>query len=331
MCLDGATLPGGKTIRTGKLRGELSEGMLCGGSELGVDDALYPGAGVDGILVLREEYPLGVDVRPLLGLGDTVVDFDILANRPDCLCMWGVARESAAAFDVPFVKPEIAVTEHGGDIRDEARVEVLDSELCPRYAARVVKNVRIGPSPMWMRAYLHAAGMRSINNIVDITNFVMLETGHPMHAFDLGRVAGRHIVVRRARPAETLRTLDGKNHVLREDMLVIADAEHATGLAGIMGGEESEITENTKEILFECAAFDRASTRVTAARWASARSPPPALKKAFRPPRSWRRWTAPASSWKCWMRAIPCPASSTGIPGRSPSARFRPASRAYAA
>lgn len=264
VCLDGATLPGGKTIRTGKLRGELSEGMLCGGSELGVDDALYPGAGVDGILVLCEEYPLGVDVRPLLGLGDTVVDFDILANRPDCLCMWGVARESAAAFDVPFVKPEIAVTEHGGDIRDEARVEVLDSELCPRYAARVVKNVRIGPSPMWMRAYLHAAGMRSINNIVDITNFVMLETGHPMHAFDLGRVAGRHIVVRRARPAETLRTLDGKNHVLREDMLVIADAEHATGLAGIMGGEESEITENTKEILFECAAFDRASTRVTA-------------------------------------------------------------------
>ncbi len=264
VCVDGATLPGGKVIKAGKLRGETSEGMLCGGSELGVDDALYPGAGVDGILVFREDHPLGIDVRPLLGLGDTVIDFEILANRPDCQCVWGVARETAAALGVPFVKPEITVVEAGGDINREARVDVRDAALCPRYAARVVKNIRVGPSPLWLRAYLHGAGMRSINNIVDITNFVMLETGHPMHAFDLSKVAGRHIIVRRANEGEMLRTLDGKEHTLTGDMLVIADEERATGLAGIMGGEESEITAETREILFECAAFDRASTRVTA-------------------------------------------------------------------
>ena len=264
VCLDGATLPGGKQIKAGKLRGELSEGMLCSGAELGVDDALYPGAGVNGILVFREELPLGEDVKPYLGLGDTVVDFDILANRPDCQCVWGIARESAAAFDVPFQKPEISFNAHPGSIADSARVDVLDTGLCPRYAARVVKNVRVAPSPMWLRTYLHAAGMRSINNVVDITNFVMLETGHPMHAFDLDKVRGHHIIVRRAKDGEPLRTLDGKEYTLNRNMLVIADEEGPTGLAGIMGGEESEITENTHELLFECAAFDRACTRVTA-------------------------------------------------------------------
>ncbi|MCL1965172.1 MAG: phenylalanine--tRNA ligase subunit beta [Firmicutes bacterium] len=264
VCLDGAALPGGKAIKAGKLRGVESRGMLCGGSELGVDDSLYPGAGVDGILIFREEHPLGVDVRPLLGLGDTAVEYDILANRPDCQCVWGVARESAAAFGVPFKMPLIAFAEHGGDVHEEVTVEVLDTALCPRYAARVVKNVRVGPSPLWLRAYLHGAGMRSINNIVDITNFVMLETGHPMHAFDLSRVKGRRIIVRRAAPGETLRTLDGKDHMLTDRMLVIADAERATGLAGIMGGEESEIAGTTAELLFECAAFDRTSVRLTA-------------------------------------------------------------------
>lgn len=265
VCLPGATLPGlDKPIRAGKLRGVESCGMLCGGSELGVDDALYPGAGVDGILVFHEEHPLGIDALPLLGLGDTVVDFEILANRPDCQCVWGVARETAVAFGTTFKKPDITLTERGGTYQGEARVDVLDTDLCPRYTARIVKNIRIGPSPLWLRAYLHAAGMRAINNIVDITNFVMLETGHPMHAFDLSQVAGQQIIVRRAKAGEQLRTLDGKDHTLTENMLVIADAEHATGLAGIMGGEESEITENTREILFECAAFDRTSTRLTA-------------------------------------------------------------------
>ena len=264
VCLDGAKLPGGKEIKTGKLRGVLSEGMLCGGSELGVDDSLYPGAGVNGIMIFHEELPLGVDVRPLIGKDDTVVDFDILANRPDCQCIWGLARESAAAFNTAFKKPEITFKAHSGSIENEAKVEVLDHDLCPRYACRVVKNVRVAPSPMWLRAYLHAAGMRSINNVVDITNFVMLETGHPMHAFDLAKVHGRHIIVRRAAEGEPLRTLDGKEYSLGSSMLVIADEQGPTGLAGIMGGEESEITEETKEILFECAAFDRANIRVTA-------------------------------------------------------------------
>ncbi len=263
VCLDGATLPGGHSIKTGKLRGVLSEGMLCSGQELGVDEGLYPGAGVNGILVFNEEHPLGSDVKPIFGFGDTVVDFDILANRPDCLSVWGIARESSAAFKTEFNLPSLSFDEKDGDISKEVDIEVRDADLCPRYAARIVKNVRIGPSPDWLKTFLHAAGMRSINNIVDITNFVMLETGHPMHAFDLSRVRGRKIIVRRAAEAEILRTLDGKEHTLNSDMLVIADAENATGLAGIMGGEESEITEETHEVLFECAAFDRANIRIT--------------------------------------------------------------------
>ncbi|MEG0146792.1 MAG: phenylalanine--tRNA ligase subunit beta, partial [Clostridia bacterium] len=193
------------------------------------------------------------------------IDFEILANRPDCLSIWGLARESSAVLGEYCVMPEIAVEETGkGRFSDYARVQVLDDQLCPRYCARVMEGVKVGPSPLWMRAYLHAAGVRPINNIVDITNFVMLETGHPMHAFDLSKVKDHTIVVRRANPGETLTTLDGKTHKLTRDMLVIADAEKATGLAGIMGGEESEITQDTTQVLFESAAFDRANSRLTA-------------------------------------------------------------------
>ena len=259
----GAKLPGGVTIKKGKLRGVESQGMLCSGPEIGVPVELYPSVGDAGLLVFQEEYPLGADVRPIFGLDDTVVDFEILANRPDCLCVWGVARETAAAMGTELRLPEIKVAEAGGDINDYARVDVLESELCPRYAAKVVKNVRIGPSPAWMRQYLHAAGMRSINNIVDITNFIMLETGHPMHAFDLSKVRGQHIIVRRANAGETLTTLDGKEHPLSGSELMICDEQGPTGLAGIMGGEESEITDETREILLECAAFDRTAIRLT--------------------------------------------------------------------
>lgn len=259
----GAKLPGGITIKKGKLRGVESQGMLCSGPEIGVPVELYPSVGDAGLLVFQEDYPLGTDVREIFGLNDTVVDFEILANRPDCLCVWGVARETAAAMGTPLRLPEIRVVEAGGDIHDYARVDVLEPTLCPRYAAKVVKNVRIGPSPAWMRQYLHAAGMRSINNIVDITNFIMLETGHPMHAFDLSKVRGGHIIVRQAKAGETLTTLDGKEHPLSGSELMICDEMGPTGLAGIMGGEESEITEETKEILFECAAFDRTSIRLT--------------------------------------------------------------------
>jgi phenylalanyl-tRNA synthetase beta chain len=268
----GATLPGGHAggdnsspirIRPGKLRGEVSDGMLCSGAELGVPDSLYPGAGVDGILIFNEPHQPGSDVKPILGIDDTVFDFEVLANRPDCLSVWGIARESAAVLGTSFAKPEISARESAGPVTDYASVTVLDYGLCPRYVACAIDNARVAPSPMWMRKALRGAGVRPINNIVDITNYVMLETGHPMHAFDLDRARDRKIVVRRANPGETLTTLDGKERTLTDAMLVIADAENATGLAGIMGGEESEITESTKTILFECAAFDRTGIRLT--------------------------------------------------------------------
>lgn len=259
----GAHLPGGVKIKKGKLRGVESCGMLCSADELGVPVELYPSVGDAGLLIFQEDYPLGADVRPILGIDDTVMDFEVLANRPDCLSVWGIARETAVACGTAFHKPEITVTEVGGDIHDHVQVEVLDTDLCPRYVARVINNVRVGPSPMWLRKYLHGAGMRSINNVVDITNFVMLETGHPMHAFDLDMVEGRHIIVRRAVEGEHITTLDGKPHPLTPGQLVICDATKPSCLAGIMGGEESEITEKTHTVMFECAVFDRASVRVT--------------------------------------------------------------------
>ncbi len=262
--LDGAHLPGGK-IKKGKMRGEVSMGMLCSGPELDVPAGLYPHIGDAGIIEIFEDVKPGTDVKEVFGLGDDIIDFEILANRPDCLSVWGLARESSAVLEEHFVMPEIAVEETGkGTFDDYAKVEVHDETLCPRYCARVITDVKIGPSPMWMRKYLYGAGIRPINNIVDITNFVMLETGHPMHAFDLSKVKDQTIVVRRAKPGEHLTTLDGKEHVLDETMLVIADRENATGLAGIMGGEESEIVDDTASVLFECAAFERANNRVTA-------------------------------------------------------------------
>jgi phenylalanyl-tRNA synthetase beta chain len=217
-----------------------------------------------GLLIFHEEYPLGTDVKTIFGLNDTVIDFEILANRPDCLCAWGVARETAVALKTEFKKPAISVKEADGSIHDFVKVTVKDTDFCPRYVARVVKNVRIGPSPLWLRKYLYGAGMRSINNVVDITNFVMLETGHPMHAFDLGKVRGGEIIVRKAAKGETIKTLDGKEHALAGIELLICDAEGPTGVAGIMGGEESEITESTRTLMFECAAFDRTGTRLAA-------------------------------------------------------------------
>ena len=263
VALDGSTLPGGVHIKKGKLRGMVSEGMLCAATELKVPNELYPNVGDAGLLIFKEDYPVGSDVKPILGLDDYAVDFEILANRPDCLCALGVARETAAALGTVYRAPVVTVTEAGGDIRNEVSVRVEDPDLCPRYTARVIKNVRIAPSPMWLRKYLHGAGLRSINNIVDITNYLMIEYGHPMHAFDLSKVRGRQIVVRRAHDAEKLTTLDGETRTLRASDLVICDEERATGLAGIMGGEESEITESTAEVMFECASFDRTAIRLT--------------------------------------------------------------------
>ena len=259
----GAVLPGGKHIKKGKLRGVESYGMLCSGPELDVPVDLYPSVGDEGILIFNEEYPLGADVKPILGIDDQIVDFEILANRPDCQCVWGVARETAVTLGTEFRKPEVKVQGVPGKMEDYVHIEVRDTDLCPRYVARVVKNVRVAASPMWLRKALHGCGVRSINNIVDITNYVMLETGHPMHAFDLSKVRDGHIIVRRAHEGETIVTLDGKERALSPDMLVIADRERATGIAGVMGGEESEIVEGTQTVMFESAAFEHANIRVT--------------------------------------------------------------------
>ena len=259
----GAVLPGGVKIKKGKLRGVDSYGMCCSGPEINVPDYLYPSVGDKGLLIFHEDYAPGSDVRPILGVDDTIVDFEILANRPDCLSVWGVAREAAVTLGTKFNKPEIKVNTVPGRMEDYVHIDVQDTELCPRYCARIVKNVKIGPSPMWMRKALNAAGVRAINNIVDITNYVMLETGHPMHAFDMAKVKDKHIIVRRANEGETIVTLDGKERELTTSMLMIADQTNATGIAGVMGGEESEITDDTTTVMFEIAAFDRTNIRLT--------------------------------------------------------------------
>jgi phenylalanyl-tRNA synthetase, beta subunit, non-spirochete bacterial len=264
VALNGAKLPGGLKIKKGKLRGIVSEGMLCAATELNVPQDLYPSVGDEGLLIINEDVPVGSDIKPVLGIDDTVIDFEILANRPDCMCAVGIARETAVVMGTAFNAPDTAVNEADGDIHDFVKIDVEDTDLCKRYVGRVVKNIRVKPSPMWLRKALHGAGMRSINNIVDITNYVMLEMGHPMHAFDLDVVKDNHIIVRKAKKGETLKTLDEKEHTLTGIELLICDGEGPTGLAGIMGGLESEITENTKTLLFECAAFDRTGTRLAA-------------------------------------------------------------------
>ncbi|MGI6188407.1 MAG: phenylalanine--tRNA ligase subunit beta [Clostridiales bacterium] len=264
VALDGAVLPGELQINRSEIRGVESWGMLCSGEELGLTDDDYPGAEIDGILVLNEEYPLGMDIREALGLDDEVIEFEITSNRPDCLSITGIAREAAVTLDSVFRMPRIEVKPGIGDVNAEAAVKINEPELCPRYCARVVKDVKIGPSPRWMQQKLAAAGVRPINNIVDITNYVMLEMGQPMHAFDLDKLAGKTIVVRRANKGEKLITLDEKERLLDENMLVIADAEKSIGLAGVMGGANTEISSETRNILLESANFDRGSIRLTA-------------------------------------------------------------------
>ncbi len=264
VALDGAKLPGGKEIHTGKLRGVISEGMLCSLGELGLDTHDYPYAIENGIFILEEPCEPGQDIREVLGLTDSVVEFEITNNRPDCLSVIGLAREAAATFDTPFAVHTPVVKGSGDDIRSYLDVEIRDPQLCPRYTARMVKNIRIEPSPAWLRRRLRASGIRPINNIVDITNYVMQEYGQPMHAFDYSCVGGNKIVVRRAEPGETLMTLDGTPRILTPNMLVIADAEKPIGLAGVMGGENSEIVDGTRMIVFESANFNGTSIRKTA-------------------------------------------------------------------
>ena len=264
VALDGSTLPGGKEIHTGKLRGELSEGMLCSLGELGLEQRDFPYAIEDGIFILEEDCLPGDDIRDVCGLNDSVVEFEITNNRPDCLSVRGLARESACTFHTPLTFAEPTVTAGHGDIHEKLSVEIKDAELCPRYTARMVKNIKIAPSPKWMRRRLRASGVRPINNIVDITNYVMLEYGQPMHAFDYACLHDGKIIVRRAEEGESLRTLDGNDHALTPGMLVIADPEGPVALAGVMGGANSEITDETTTIVFESANFLGHSIRKTA-------------------------------------------------------------------
>jgi len=257
-------LPNGTKITKGKLRGVTSEGMLCSGEELCLKDGDFPGAGVDGIMILADTYLPGTDMREVLGLDDVIIDFAITANRPDCQSMVGIAREVAVALgtELRLTVPEYKTG--GGDINSHISVTVEDSELCPRYYGRAVVNVRMAPSPEWMQKRLRNAGMRPINNLVDITNYVMLETGQPMHAFDMRDVRGGKIIVRRAKNGEPMTTLDGREHKLTTGMLVIADSEQPSCLAGVMGSLDSEIKEDTTSVFLESAKFRRDSVRRTA-------------------------------------------------------------------
>ena len=264
--LHNSWLPGGIHITKGKLRGEKSNGMLCSFAELGLTQNDLPGAYADGIWILNDEdCKPGDDINLVIGNDDTVVDFEITNNRPDCYSIIGLARESAAAFGMQMKHHEPVVNgSDAGDIYDYLDVEVPATELCNRYSSRMVANVKIGPSPKWLRQRLRANGVRPINNIVDITNYVMLEYGQPMHAFDYRYVSSGKIVVREAEEGETLTTLDGTQRNLKAGMLVIADDNKAIGLAGIMGGENSEILDDTTMVVFESANFNGTSIRQTA-------------------------------------------------------------------
>ncbi|MCR5174793.1 MAG: phenylalanine--tRNA ligase subunit beta [Oscillospiraceae bacterium] len=266
VALDGSTLPGGVHINAGVLRGVASNGMLCSLKELGLTVNDFPYAIENGIFILQEDCAPGDDICPVIGCDDTVVEFEITPNRPDCLSVIGLAREAAVTYGKQPVFHDPVVKGSGGNIRDHLSVEVRDAELCPRYTARMIKNIHIAPSPKWLRQRLRASGVRPINNIVDITNYVMLEYGQPMHAFDYACLDGGRIIVRRAAEGEVMNTLDSSERVLTPDMLVIADENKPVGLAGVMGGENSEITDSTTYAVFECANFNGTSIRRTAAR-----------------------------------------------------------------
>ncbi len=259
-----STLPGGVKIEKGKLRGVLSEGMLCSLGELGLTVNDYPYAIADGIFIIREDCKPGDDIRDVVGLRDSVVDFEITNNRPDCLSVRGLAREAAVTFGTELKLHEPRVKGSGDNILNYLDVEIANPELCSRYTARFIKNVKIAPSPEWLRRRLRASGIRPINNIVDITNYVMLEYGQPMHSFDYRCISGSRIVVRTAAEGEEMATLDGSPRALKTGMLVIADDTKPIGLAGIMGGQNSEITEDTASVVFESANFSGPSIRRTA-------------------------------------------------------------------
>ena len=266
---DGGPLPeNGIKIKAGKLRGVESNGMMCSIEELGSSRDVYPDAAEDGIYLLPKDAGLkpGDDAIEALGMRDTVFDYEITSNRVDCYSIMGVAREAAATFNLPFHYPDVKETGNSEKASDYISVDIEDKDLCTRYIARVVKNIKIGESPDWMKKRLRACGIRPISNIVDITNFVMLEYGQPMHAFDLSTIAGNKIVVKRAKDGDTFTTLDGEERKLDSDVLTICDGEKVVALAGIMGGENSMITDSVHDVLFEAATFNGANIRKSSKR-----------------------------------------------------------------
>ena len=264
---DGGPLPeDGIQIKAGKLRGVPSNGMMCSIEELGSSKDMYPEAPEMGIYIFKEDVPVGTDAVEVLGLRDTVFEYEVTSNRVDCYSVIGIAREAAATFRKPFILPEVTVKGNGEKVEDYISVEVLDQELCPRYCARVCKNIKIGPSPEWMQRRLAASGIRPINNLVDITNYVMEEYGQPMHAYDLDTIAGHKIIVRRAKDGDVFQTLDGQDRALDSEVLMICDAEKEVGIAGIMGGENSKIRDDVTTVLFEAATFNGTNIRKSAKR-----------------------------------------------------------------
>jgi phenylalanyl-tRNA synthetase beta chain len=266
---DGGPLPeNGIKIKKGKLRGVESYGMMCAIEELGANRELYPEAPENGVYVFPEESGVkpGDDAIEALGLHDAVVEYEITSNRVDCFSMIGMAREAAATYGLPFHPPIVPGTVKGGDVTNYASVEVEATDLCPRYCARVVKNIKIGPSPKWMRERLASQGIRSINNLVDITNYVMEEYGQPMHAYDLDTIADHKIIVKRAKDGDKFVTLDGQERNLDSNVLMICDGEKEIGIAGIMGGENSMVTDHISTLLFEAACFDGTNIRLSSKR-----------------------------------------------------------------
>ena len=264
---DGGPLPeDGIEIHNGKLRGVESFGMMCSIEELGSDRNFYPEAPENGIYIFPKDTPVGADAIEILGLHDTVFEYEITSNRVDCYSVIGIAREAAATFKKPFVPPVVEVKGNGENVNDYISIEVVDKDLCPRYCGRVVKNIKFGPSPEWMQRRLAKSGIRPINNLVDITNYVMEEYGQPMHAFDLSTIHGNKIIVKRANDDDKFVTLDGQERTLDKDILMINDAEGPVAIAGIMGGENSMITENVTTVLFESATFNGPNIRKSAKR-----------------------------------------------------------------
>ena len=262
----GQRVAGGIKIKKGKLRGVESNGMMCSIEELGSNRDMYPDAPEYGIYIFPEDTEVGADAIEVLGLHDVVFEYEITSNRVDCYSVVGIAREAAATFHKEFCPPVVTATGNDEDVNDYIKVTVKNTDLCPRYCARVVKNIKIAPSPEWMQRRLASVGIRPINNLVDITNYVMEEYGQPMHAYDLDTIANHEIIVRTAEADEKFTTLDGQERQMDEDVLMICDGEKSIGIAGIMGGENSMITDNVKTMLFEAACFDGTNIRKSSKR-----------------------------------------------------------------